>query len=152
MPVGVFTLQAPKISRQGITVTGYDNMQKLDKTFSLSTTTGKPYDFLSYIAENCGVTLGQAQEEIEALPNGDEVLGLYEDNDIETFRDFLYWIAQTCGCFACTNRTGGIVLRKFGNATGIEFDEMHRDIDVVFSGYTTKWTGVSFVDIKDQNL
>ena len=150
VPVGVYTLQAPKISKQGVSVSGYDNMQKLDKKFSLDQVSGTPYSFLYYIATQCGVTLGQTQEEIEALPNGTEVLGIYEENDIETYRDFLYWIAQTCGCFACADRTGKIVLRKFGVPNDVEFDEDHRDADVVFSGYTTKWTGISVVDMATQ--
>ena len=147
VPCGVFTLQAPKISKEGVSVNGYDNMYKLDKKFNIDQTSGTPYSYLNYIATQCGVELGNTQAEIEALPNGTEVLGLYTENDIETFRDFLYWLAQACGCFACADRTGKIVLRKLGTANDIEIDEMHRDIDVVFSGYTTKWTGVSFVDI-----
>lgn len=150
VPIGVYTLQAPKISKQGISVSGYDNMQKLDKNFNIDQTSGKPYNFLSYMATQCGVELGQTQEEIEALPNGTELLGLYEENDIETYRDFLYWIAQTCGCFACADRTGKIVLRKFGTPNDVEFDEEHRDADVVFSGYTTKWTGISVVNVETQ--
>ena len=34
IPVGVYTLQAPKISKQGISVTGYDNMKKLEGFYS----------------------------------------------------------------------------------------------------------------------
>ena len=150
VPMGVYTLQSPKISKQGITVTGYDNMKKLDKKFNLNQTTGTPYAYLTYMATQCGVTLGQTQQEIEALPNGTESLGLYPESDIETYRDYLYWLAQACGCFACADRSGNIVLRHLGNATDIELDEMHRDIDVVFSGYTTKWTGITFVDIATQ--
>lgn len=146
VPVGVYTLQAPKISKQGITVSGYDQMKKLDKVFNLDQTYATPFAFLEYIAAACHVTLGNTQEEIEALPNGLEVLPIYEENDIETFRDFLYWLAQACGCFACCDREGNIVLRQFGASNDVEFDEMHRDADVVFSGYTTKWTGISFID------
>lgn len=146
VPVGVFTLQSPKISKQGITVNGYDHMYKLEKRFNIDTTTATPYAFLTYICQQCGVTLGNTQEEIEALANGNEVLGIYEENDIETFRDLLYWVAQACVCFACADRSGNIVLRKFGNPTEIGFDENHRDADVVFSGYTTKWTGIYVVD------
>ena len=150
VPVGVFTLQAPKISKQGISVSGYDNMAKLDKKFNLDQTTGTPYAYLSYMATECNVTIGNTQAEIEALPNGTEVLGIHENNDIETWRDFLYWLAQTCGCFACADRDGNIVLRKFGVPNDVEFDESHRDADVVFSGYTTKWTGISIVNIDTQ--
>lgn len=150
VPIGVYTLDAPKISKQGISVTGYDNMKKLDKSFRIDQSDGTIYSFLTYISTRCGITLGQTQEEIEALPNGTEYLGLHTGNDIETCRDFLYWIAQTCGCFACADREGNIVLRKMGIPNDVEVDEEHRDADVVFSGYTTKWTGVSFVDIDTQ--
>ena len=150
IPIGVYTLQAPKISKQGITVSGYDNMKKLDIPSTVDATAGTPFQFLSFIATQCGVTLGQTQEEIEALPNGLEYLPLNEENDIETFRDLLYYLAQACGCFACADREGNIVLRRFGTPTGVSFDEMHRDTDVVFSGYTTKWTSVTFVDAEDE--
>lgn len=150
VPTGIYTLQAPKISKQGVSVSGYDNMQKLDKSFNIDQTTATPFGFLSYIATECDVELGNTQEEIEALPNGTEVLGIYPDNDIETYRDLLYWLSQACGCFACADRQGRIVLRKLGNHNDIEFDEMHRDTDVVFSGYTTKWTGISIVDMATQ--
>ena len=152
IPVGVFTLTAPKISTEGVALHGYDNMKKLDRTCDLDTTTGTPYGYLTYIAEACGITLGQTAEEIMALPNGTEVLGLYSENDIETYRDLLYWLAQSTATFACADRAGNIVLRRFGSQNDIELDDQieldedHRDSDVVFSGYTTKWTGITVTD------
>lgn len=148
VPVGVFTVQSPKISKRGIEIAAYDHMMLLDRKFNIDQTSATPWNYLTYMADVCGVELGNTQEEIEALPNGMEVLGVYPENDIETFRDFLYWLAQSMGCFACADREGRIVLRPFGSPTGVNFDEMHRDTDVVFSGYTTKWTGISIVDIE----
>lgn len=152
IPVGIYTLQAPKISKQGITVNGYDNMKKLDKPFTIDQTTAAPYNYLQFIADQCHITLGNTQEEIEAMPNGADILPLQteEGNDIETCRDCLYWIAQALGGFATANRAGEIEIRKFGNPTGIEMDEMHRDTDVVFSGYETKWTGIYITDTASQ--
>ena len=150
IPIGVYTLQAPKISKQGITVSGYDHMQKLDKPFNIDVTTATPYNYLRYISENCYVNIGNTQEEIEAMPNGNDLLPLQQENDIETFRDCLYWLAQALGGFATANRDGDIEIRKFGNPTGIELDEMHRDTDVVFSGYETKWTGIYITDTASQ--
>lgn len=147
IPVGVFTVQSPKISKRGVEIAAYDHMMLLDRKFNIDQTSATPWNFLTYMAEVCGVELGNTQAEIEALPNGTELLGLYPENDIETFRDFLFWLAQSMACFACADRQGKIVLRQFGNATGVELDEMHRDTDVVFSGYVTKWTGISIVDI-----
>lgn len=149
VPCGFYTLQAPKISKEGISVTGNDNMAKFDKSFGASTISGYFWDMLSVICHDCGVELGMTQEEVEALPNGDQQLSMYSENDVETYRDLLYWIAQTAGRFATINRAGQLELRKFGVPTGVEIDEMHRDIDVVFSGYTTKWTGISVVNMAD---
>lgn len=150
IPCGVFTLEAPKISKEGITVSGYDHMAKFDKKFNINATSATPYGYLYYASQACGVALGQTEAEIQELPNGTELLGLYSPNDIETFRDLIYWVAQACGCFACCDRSGNLVLRKFGTSNSITIDEMHRDNDVVFSGYTTKWTGISFIDIETQ--
>lgn len=150
IPVGVYTLDAPKISKQGIAVTGFDHMQKLDRKFTVNVTSATPWGYLSYMATACGVEIGNTEAEIEEMPNGTELLGLYQENGIETFRDLLYWLAQTLGGFACAGRDGKIYIRKFGVNNNVELDEEHRDIDVVFSGYITKWTGVSFVDIESQ--
>lgn len=152
VPCGVFTLdeESPQLSKNGIAVTGYDHMAKFDKKFTIDTTSSTLYGYLSYACTECGVELGMTEEEVQALYNGTEVLGLYTPNDIETYRDLIYWVAQAAACFACCDRYGKLVLRKFGNPTGIVFDEDHRDDDVVFSGYTTKWTGISFVDIETQ--
>lgn len=150
VPCGKYTLKAPQISKEGIIVSGYDNMAKLDKTFNINVTTATPYQYLNYIAQECGVQIGNTEAEIELLPNGLVDLPLYSPNDIETYRDLLYWVAQACVCFACAGRDGKIYLRKFGNETNIVFDEDHRDTDVVFSAYTTRWTGVSFINIRTQ--
>ena len=48
------------------------------------------------------------------------------------------------------NRAGELEIRTFGTETDIEFDEMHRDTDVVFSGYETKWTGIYITDTREQ--
>lgn len=150
IPCGVYTLQTPKISKQGISVSGYDHMKKLDKKFDIDQTFGTIWNYLNYVSQSCDVGLGNTQEEIESLPNGLEILSLHENNDVETFRDLVYWLAQTAGCFACADREGNIALKKFGLETDIIFDSQHRDNDVVFSGYVTKWTGVSFIDIDTQ--
>ena len=150
IPVGVYTLQAPKISKRGISVTGYDHMKKLDKAFNIDQTTARPYEYLQYISENCGVDLGNEQEDIEAMANGTELLPLERGDNVKTYRDFLYWLAQALGGFATMNRAGELEIRTFGTETDIEFDEMHRDTDVVFSGYETKWTGIYITDTREQ--
>lgn len=150
IPCGIYTLQSPKISKEGVEVEGYDYMKKFDKTFNSTSTSGNIYDLLLFACRACNVELGMTAEECALLPNGDIILSMYADNDVETYRDIVYWVAQTCGRFATINRTGQLVLRKMGVPTGVTIDEDHRDDDVVFSGYTTHYTGVSVVDIENQ--
>ena len=53
------------------------------------------------------------QAEVDALPNGTESLSLYTENDIETWQDFIFWVAQATGTFATMDRQGKLVLRKY---------------------------------------
>lgn len=150
VPCGVFTLDenSPQLSREGIAISGSDHMAKFDKKMNLNTSSSTIYGYLSYACQQCGVELGNTEQEILDFYNGSEILPLDGKNDCETYRDLIYWLAQSCGRFACCDRTGKLVLRKFGNTTDITLDAEHRDNDVVFSGYTTKWTGISFIETK----
>ena len=149
VPLGVFTIKSAKISKDGISIEAYDNMKKLDKAWDLagSMLSSTPYGFLKMISLECGVELGITKEEVEELPNGTEELFLVEENDIETYRDVLYWIAQTLGCFATIDREGQLVVRQFGQGTA-EMTDKHRDVDAVYSDYTTKYTSITMYDLE----
>ena len=47
----------------------------------------------------CDVALAQDRATIEAMPNGSENLSIYSDNDIETYRDVLFYVGQMLGGF-----------------------------------------------------
>ena len=74
----------------------------------------------------CGVELAQTQAEIEALPNGAELLSIYPENDIETYRDVLYFTAQVLGGFFCSNREGKLEFRQYGEIPVMEILQKHR--------------------------
>ena len=148
IPLGVYTVQSAKISKEGISIEAYDNMKKLDKEWDLSNSymSSTPYGFLKLISLECGVELGITKSMVEELPNGVDELYLVEENDIETYRDLLYWLAQTLGCFATIDREGKLTVRKFGLGTA-GLSEDHRDVDAVYSDYKTKWTAITMYDI-----
>ena len=60
----------------------------------------------------CGVELAQTQAEIEALPNGSELLSIYPENDIETYRDVLYLRRR---CWAASSASTGKGSWNFGS-------------------------------------
>ena len=87
----------------------------------------------------CGVELAQTQAEIEALPNGAELLSIYPENDIETHRDVLYFTAQVLGGFFCSNREGKLEFRQYGEIPVMEILQKHR-FSSSFSDFVTRGT------------
>ena len=69
VPLGVFTVAEANHTDEGVQIVAYDNMVKFDKTFGLSTTNGSPYSILRLLCNDCGVTLGMTQAQVESLAN-----------------------------------------------------------------------------------
>ena len=147
VPLGVYTIYEANHQDDGVAVTAYDNMKKFDKKFKLSTTSGTIYNYLELISTDCGVELAQTEQEIRALPNGMRAYVLYAENDIETYRDLLYWVAQTAGCFATIDRAGKLILRQYGTEAVDTITARDRWQGASFSDFTTYYTGVSVVNV-----
>ena len=152
VPLGIYTVAEAKWSAIGIQLTAYDNMAKFDKPFPGIDTYNNltPYQWLTTMCSLCGVTLGTTQAAIEAMPNGTEVLGIHKDNDIETCRDLLSWLAQALAGFATINRFGQLEIRQFGNPTGLTMLATERFAGASISDFSTHYTGVGLTLI-DQN-
>ncbi|MBR4196762.1 MAG: hypothetical protein IKQ95_08650 [Synergistaceae bacterium] len=74
----------------------------------------------------------------------------YAENDIKTYRDALSWIAQTCCCFVTASRSGGILFRQYGGQPADVIDDAHRFTGCTFSDFSTRYTGISVVNIRKQ--
>jgi prophage tail gpP-like protein len=98
----------------------------------------------------CVVVLGMTQTEVEALTNGTELLGVYSDNDMETWRDLLSWVAQSVACFATMDRSGQLILKQYNQTVVDTIDDVHRLEGSSFADYITRYTGMSIVNISDQ--
>lgn len=152
VPLGIFTVDEAKYDEKGVKITAYDNMKKFDRAWNISSTIGSPYSILKMICDDCRVQMGMTRAEIEALPNGYDPISLYSDNDCETYRDALYWLAQLLCCFATIGRDGKLYLRMYGNAeidsvgAGLRFD------DNEFSDFVTRYSGISLVNTDDDEL
>ena len=148
IPLGVFTIAEATISNDGVSVIAYDNMAKLDKTAQFNVTSGSAYGILSNICTQCGVTFAMTQEEVEALPNGTEIFGLWADNDIQTFRDMMSWMAQALASIVLVNRQGGIYLKTYDMDVVDEIGAENRFLNAQFSDYESRYSGISVVDIE----
>lgn len=149
VPMGVFTVSEANRKARTLEIKAYDHMLRFEKSFNGFETIGNAYDFMVLCSESCGVELAQARAEIEALPNGVELLSIYPDNDIETYRDVLYFVAQVLGGFFVINREGKLELRKYGNAPVLTVERKHR-FSSSFSDFITRYTAVSSTNQRTQ--
>lgn len=143
VPLGVYTVAEANHAEDGVHVTAYDNMLKLDVPFPNLATAGYAWDYLMLIQSASGVQMAQTEAEIRALPNGQKGFTVSAENDIETCRDMLHWLAQALGCFATCDRQGKIVLRQYGSEVVDRMSSSVRWRGSSFSDFTTYYTAVS---------
>ena len=149
IPMGVFEVSEANRTVKCLELKAYDYMLRFEKDFNGFETIGKAYDFIHLCCEACHVEFASTQEEIEAMPNGGTELSIYTDNDIETYRDVLYYVGQVLGGFFCINREGVLELRKYGDNPVMEIAGRHR-FSSSFSDFITRYTAVSSTNMRTE--
>lgn len=149
VPMGMFEVSEANRTAKCLELKAYDYMLRFDRSFNGFDTIGNACDFIELCCKACKVEMAQTREEIEAMPNGTEILSIYTDNDIETYRDVLYYVGQVLGGFFCINREGMLELRKFGNEPVMEVESKHR-FSSSFSDFITRYTAVSSTNMKTE--
>ena len=149
VPMGIFEVSEANRTIHVLELKAYDRMLRFDRTFNGFETIGTAYGMMALCSTACGVELAQTQAEIEALPNGSELLSIYPENDIETYRDVLYFTAQVLGGFFCINRAGKLEFRQYGETPVMEILQKHR-FSSSFSDFVTRYTAVSSTNLRTQ--
>jgi hypothetical protein len=149
VPMGIFEISEANRTIHCLEIKAYDYMLRFEKSFNGFETAGNAYAFLALCCKACNVELAHTQAEIEAMPNGSELLSVYTENDIETYRDVLFYVGQVLGGFFCINREGKLELRKYGNQPVMTVSDRHR-FSSSFSDFITRYTAVSSTNIKTQ--
>lgn len=149
VPLGVYTVSEANDTEYGVDITAYDNMARFNRSCTVDITIGTPYELLTLACTTCGVELGMTQAEVDALPNGTESLSLYTENDIETWQDFVFWVAQATGTIATMNRAGKLVLRSYTQNVVDTLTNHERFTGSKFSKFETRYSGLSCVNIAD---
>lgn len=149
IPMGVFEVSEANRHLKTLELKAYDYMLRFEKSFNGFETVGNAYAFLELCCRACDVEFAHTKQEIEAMPNGTELLSIYPENDIETYRDVLYFVAQVLGGFFCINREGRLELRKYGTVPVLEIKGKHR-FSSSFSDFITRYTAVSSTNLRTQ--
>lgn len=150
IPIKPYVIDEASHSKSGIAIKAYDYMNQFDEAFNISTTAGTIFEMASLACEVCGVTLGQTAAQIAQLPNGTEQFALYPENDIETWRDLVSWLAVTIGGYATINRLGQLEFRTWHDTPDIEMDINDRAVGGSWCDFTTYYTGLSIVDMEKE--
>ncbi len=149
VPMGIFEVSEANRTAHCLELKAYDYMLRFEKSFNGFETVGNAWAFLDLCCKACAVELAHTQAEIEAMPNGTELLSIYPENDIETYRDVLYFVGQVLGGFFCINREGKLELRKYGRSPVMEVKSRHR-FTSSFSDFITRYTAVSSTNLRTQ--
>lgn len=152
VPLGVFTIAEANHTNEGVEVIAYDAMTLFDKAINITQTQGEAYDLIGLMCLDCGATFGMTKADVEALPNGTETLVLFPESDIQTWRDFLSWLAATLCSVATIDRAGNLVLRQYSTTSVASIDETHRFTGCSFSDFAAHYTGMSVVNTAAQTL
>ena len=142
IPMGIFEVTEANRNFKTIEIKAYDYMLRFDKKLNLESSSGTPYNFLNVICNTCKVALAHTQAEIDKMTNGKETLGIYSENDIETYRDLLFYVAQVLGCVCQINREGKLELIPYGNTAIRTIEAKHR-YDSSYSDFVTRYTAIS---------
>lgn len=149
VPLGVYTVSEANDTEYGVDITAYDNMARFNRSCTVDITIGTPYELLTLACTTCEVELGLTQADVDALPNGTESLSLYTENDIETWQDFVFWVAQATGTIATMDREGKLVLRSYTQNVVDTLTNHERFTGSKFSKFETRYSGLSCVNMAD---
>ena len=149
VPMGVFEVSEANRLAKCLELKAYDFMLRFDKSFNGFETVGTAYDFIALCCKRCKVEFANKRAEIDAMPNGGVTISVYTENDIETCRDVLFYVAQVLGGFFIINREGKLELRKYGKDPVMKVEQRHR-FSSSFSDFITRYTAVSSTNKQTQ--
>ena len=149
VPMGIFEVSEANRLAKCLELKAYDFMLRFDRSFNGFETVGTAYDFIALCCKMCKVEFANKRADIDAMPNGSVTLSVYTENDIETCRDVLFYVAQVLGGFFVINREGKLELKKYGKDSVMKVEQRHR-FSSSFSDFITRYTAVSSTNKRTQ--
>lgn len=149
IPMGVFEISEANRNIKTLEIKGYDYMLRFDKNLALTSSSGTPYQYLKFACDACKVELKQTETEINAMPNGKETLGIYTENDMETYRDLLYYVTQVLGGVCQITRDGKLEVCCYSKNADTKILSKHR-YSSSYSDFVTRYTAVSSTNMKTE--
>ena len=148
VPLGVFFVDKAVRSKKLIQLTCYDCMTSFDKEIQ-EDSWGTAFDLLTLACDRCGVELGNTQDELTAMCNGEALLSM-DSTRISTYRDLIYCIASVLCGFATINRQGKLEIRQFHTVPDMSIKSRQRTSSTVHD-YETYFKSVKARFVAESN-
>ena len=142
VPLGVYTVCETDRRNSIVKLIAYDNLLSLDKEYDGVAIYGTPFEVLSEICELCGVELANTEDEIIAMPNGDQAIQIDQDAGCETLRDCAKVVAQLLGAFVVADAQGRIALRNYGTSPVARLERKNR-VSTTLADYVCRYVGLT---------
>lgn len=149
IPLGVFYITEPNRINDKISIKALDGMSKLDIDVT-EDTQGTMVQLINYIAEKCGITLAQTDEELSAFINSNVQYSVYSDK-VKTYRDLLAYVCMMSASFATFDRFGKLKIVPYATESSLTFTKKQRFTNASFSDYKTSFSGVKARFIAEEN-
>lgn len=137
IPLGKYYISEATRSGEAISIKAYDGMLNLDTPVS-EDIFGTPYELLSVVSTRCNIELGQTEDEIKSLVNGQAIFNCNKEN-IETYRDLVAYIGMCTCTFAVVGRDGKLRLAKYQTSSPKKLSAKQR-ASGKFSDFTTYYS------------
>lgn len=112
IPLGLYEITEAKREMTVVKLRARDNLIHFDKEFVAPDTSSRtPYNWLVYICNECGVTLGMTEQEMSAFPNV-RAYSMDALTVISTYRNAISYLATISGCFAYIDRLGRLMFKQ----------------------------------------
>ena len=147
VPLGVYTVCETDRRNSIVKLIAYDNLLSLDEEYDGVAIYGTPFEVLSEICELCGVELANTEDEILAMPNGDQAIQIDQDAGCETLRDCTKVVAQLLGAFVVADAQGRIALRNYGTSPVATLGRRNR-VSTTLADYVCRYAGLTIQSSK----
>lgn len=148
IPMGTFFVDDSTRTKRTLALTAYDAMTRFDEDLEVSTT-GTPFDLISWMCEKCGVEMAQTADDFSAFINHDVLLYL-DTERVGTYRDALAYITALMFGYATIDRTGKLFIGKFSTDSSRNVTARRR-VSATVADYHTKFCGVKVRFFANEN-
>ena len=147
VPLGVYTVCETDRRNSIVKLIAYDNLLSLDKEYDGVAIYGTPFEVLAEICELCGVELANTEDDILAMPNGDQAIQIDQDAGCETLRDCAKVVAQLLGAFVVADAQGRIALRNYSISPVARLERKNR-VSTTLADYVCRYVGLTIQSSK----